>query len=178
MYKRLIVAVLGLFILPFSAFSSENGIMSTYADSSFSGMNGVVETFYDGTPENYKSFNGIRTEIEPQAAKYAIGFNGIMDVFDADGKRVVAESNNLVRSLKLSSLQQSTFYQSNFKNSPSDKKALKKLFRAVKKGKVKLVAVNEYLQPLGYNDLEESIMKTISHPIELLFISVFLSDGK
>ncbi|MCO5249664.1 MAG: OmpA family protein [Chitinophagales bacterium] len=149
--KNILSTVIAVFSFCVAGVAHENGIMSTYADSSYSDMNGVIDTYYDETQNDYKNFNGIRTEIEPQSEKDAKGMNGIMDVFDANSLTTSkSEKLPIQQSIAVPVLRFSTYYPINsYRISTEDKAALQKLFQPITNEKIKLITVTGYTDPTG-----------------------------
>lgn len=152
--KRVFFIVLVMSLMSGAALSlsaSENGMMSTFAETSFSGMNGVMETQYIDDIKSAADFNGIRTEIEPQHNKLAHGMNGVMDVFDPNTDKIISSQTVLVKKeVGLPSVMMEFFYPVNgHKISDSDISKLEQLLQLLKQPQVKSVYLRGFTDPTG-----------------------------
>lgn len=144
----LIVAI--LFPLKMSMAQNNNGIMVTYGDTIFSGMNGLMDTYYIESVSSGNSFNGIRTEFEPQHEKLANGLNGVMDVFDSNAGDLTADGQQVIKQHDAPPIKFQVFYPiEGYQLSPSNIATLEEMFDAIKSDKVKTFYINGYTDPTG-----------------------------
>lgn len=130
--------------------ASENGMMSTFGETTFWGMNGVMETNHVEEMQSEQDFNGIRTEIEPQHEKTARGLNGVMDVFDPNTDALASAEVIIKKVVDVPAIKMEFFYPVNGAElSVSDKESLQKSLVLLQNKEVKTIYLAGYADPTG-----------------------------
>ena len=133
----------------------ENGIYSTYGDTSFSGLNGVMDTYFDSNNLNAskQNFNGIRTEIEPQHPSQSHGLNGIMDVVEKTTVDKITSGIHDVHPLK------TAFYFStnNFQLSQQDVTTLQNIIPLLQNTSISKIYITGFTDPTGSRDYNKKL---------------------
>ncbi|MCO5231541.1 MAG: OmpA family protein [Chitinophagales bacterium] len=137
--------------------ADENGRMSTYGDSDFTGVNGIMETYYKEDLPSNEDYNGVRTEIEPQDAQSARGFNGAMDIFDSNTGAIA--NNELIKPIiDAPAMKMELYFPVNqFSIYSYNQEDAQKILTFLKNGNIDKIGIWGYADPTGSKDYNQKL---------------------